>query len=111
MESGVVRLRPVIISLSPLLFHDLINKDWFTMLSTGVVFSFSPDNKLVRVIPPLPRLRVTMFPLVGVSSDQKGGGGGGGGGEGKGGVPQKRSDSSRSSKGSVEKFDFIDGEM
>ena len=102
----------MIISLSPLLFHDLINKDWFTMISTGVAFSFSPDNKLVRVIPPLPRLRVTMSPLVGVSSDQKGGGGGGGvGGGGKVGVPQKRSDSSRSSKGSVENFDFIDGEM
>ena len=84
----------------------MINKCWFTKVSTRVPFSFSTDNKLVRVTPPLPRLRVTMFPLVGVSSDQKGGGGGGGGGK-----VQKRTDSSKGSKGSVEKFDFLDGEM
>ena len=77
------------------------------MVSTRVAFSFSTDNKLVRVTPALPRLRVTMFPLVGVSSDQKGGRGGGGGGGGK---VQKRTDSSKGSKGSVEKFDFLDGE-
>ena len=85
----------------------MINKCWFTMVSTRLAFSFSTDNKLVRVTPALPRLRVTMFPLVGVSSDQKGGRGGGGGG----GKVQKRTDSSKGSKGSVEKFDFLDGEM